>query len=275
MPDNITFHGGRLPPHPEETHPRIKLRVALTPSFQLPPLPDVIDYGSRVKDFPMYGNDQYGDCVWAMIGHMIQSVSTYAGTGHRPTEQALLKAYSDVTGFDPDDPSTDQGTVIQDALDYWRQTGIEMPVDEAHPEPWRHKILGFAQVDPGNARESDYGLDLFGALAVGINVPASAMDQFNSGKPWDYVPGSPIEGGHAIERAVSDRATQASKYVTWAKLYPATEAFNLQYVEELWAVAMPEVVDEDFPLKADADALNAAFEEVTGHPGPFPVSASR
>ncbi|MBO0826192.1 MAG: hypothetical protein J2P24_00280 [Streptosporangiales bacterium] len=266
MPD-ITFRGGRLAPHPADTHPRIRFRVALT--GELPPLPKVIDYAARIKDWPMYGNDQWGDCVWAMIGHMIESVTAYAGDPVKPTEAALLKGYADVTGFDPDDPSTDQGTVIQDALDYWRKTGIEMP------DGSRHRILGFAQVDHGNAREMDYALDLFGAVAVGVNFPSSAMDQFNAGQPWDYIPGSPVEGGHAVHKVSSDTTTELGQVVTWGRVQPVTETWAMQYVEETWAVALPELVDDDFPLKANAAALNSAFEEVTGHPGPFPVDASR
>src|SRR2546425_8758875 len=142
----ITFRGGRKLPHPEVVRPRLHLGQFLTGTY--PPAPAVVDYTSKVPEWPMYGNDQYGDCVWAMIGHSIEAATSYGrGATVEVTDADVLKGYSDVTGFRPDDPSTDQGTVIQDALDYWRKTGVG-----------GHKILAFAQVDIHNPSEVDAAL---------------------------------------------------------------------------------------------------------------------
>lgn len=249
----ITFRHGRKPPHTESARPRLKLAHFLTGA--LPPVPATVDYLSKVTDWPMYGNDRYGDCVFAMIGHTIEAATTYGqGTTVKVTDTDVLKGYSDVTGFDPDDPSTDQGTVIQDALDYWRKTGIG-----------GHKILAFAQVDHTNMAEVDAALYLFGHIQVGINFPASAMDQFNNGQPWDVVRRSPIEGGHAIDMG------SKNEVVTWAQRQQFTPAFWNTYVEEAWVAITPEWYDAAGrnPEGIDAAALGDGFTQLTGEPSPF------
>jgi hypothetical protein len=272
----ITFRGGRKPPHPEESHPRLKLGRFLTGTY--PAAPAIVDYVSKVADWPMYGNDQYGDCVWAMIGHTIEAATTYGrGKTVEVAEADVLKGYSDVTGFDAGDPSTDQGTVIQDALSYWRKTGVG-----------GHKILAFAEVDHTNPDEVDAALYLFGHLELGINFPAVAMEQFNAGQPWDVVPDDGgNEGGHAIDlgvvrpqmsTAIPPRPVLVGRNVrgnyeiiTWARVQEMTPAFFARYVEEAWVVLTPEWYDAQGrnPEGIDAAALGEGFTALTGEPSPF------
>ena len=42
----------------------------LTP--QLPPPPPALDLTRKVKAWPMYNNDQIGDCTCAAAGHMVE-----------------------------------------------------------------------------------------------------------------------------------------------------------------------------------------------------------
>jgi hypothetical protein len=261
---DVTFKGGRLAPHPEDTHPRLKLGSFLTGTY--PKAPATVDYLSKVTDWPMFANDVYGCCVWAMIGHTIEAVTAYGqGETVTVTEADVLKGYSDVTGFNPADPSTDQGTVIQDALGYWRKTGVG-----------GHKILAFAQVDIHNPDEVDAALYLFGHLQLGINFPASAMTQFNAGKPWDVVADDGgVEGGHAIDLGfvtdepptVVGRAANGNlKVVTWGRVQEMTPAFWAKYVEEAWVVISQEWISKAgvSPEGLDVAALSEAFTAMTG-----------
>lgn len=266
MPD-IEFRGGRLKPHPDDAdHRRLKLRHFLEPA-NLPAVPPVVDWLSLVQDWPMYGNDQYGDCVWAMIGHSIEAATCYGqGSTVQITEADVLAAYSAVTGFDPKDPSTDNGTVIQDALDYWRKTGIE-----------GHKILAFAQVDHENLNEVMSAVHLFGHVQLGINFPKSAMEQFNTGQPWDTTTTkSPIEGGHAVDLGYvrNSQGNLEWELVSWAERVNMTNRFFTKYVEEAWVVITPEWFNlvGDNPEGINTSVLGGAFTELTGDPSPFPVS---
>ena len=80
---------------------------------------------------------------------------------------------------------------------------------------------------------------LFGVAGIGIRFPASAMAQFNAGKPWSVVARSKIEGGHYIPLV----ALRGDLYcVTWGKLQALTPAFLTKYVDEAWCILSPEML---------------------------------
>lgn len=248
------FHGKLDPDH---SKPALMLAPhlagAITPPAQR-------DWLSKVTSWPMYANDQYGDCVWAMIGHAIKAWTTYAGMPVEVTLDALLQGYHDVTGFNPNDPSTDQGTVMQDALNYWRKTGIG-----------GHKILAFAKLDPTNPAEIQAAIDVFGAVMVGIQFPASAMKQFNAGKPWSILSrDGGIEGGHAIH--VGQYDDKGYDLTTWGKVQQMTPGFSAKYVDEAWAVITPEWLTAagTNPDGIDLHGLGEELAILTGQPNPFP-----
>src|SRR4051812_45233312 len=114
---------------------------------QLPRVPSRFGYGNSVADWGMLGNDAYGDCVFAGAGHetMLWGEST-SGTRGMPrfTDASVLGDYSAVTGFDPNDPNTDQGTYVRDALNYRRKTGV------ADGGGKRHCIYAYVALEPGN-----------------------------------------------------------------------------------------------------------------------------
>lgn len=253
-----TFKLGKLPPDP--TRKALLLAPHLTGPALSPPAQR--DWLSQVTEWPMYANDKYGDCVFAAIGHMIEAWTAYNGSQIEVATEDLLHAYSAVTGFDRADPSTDQGTVLQDALDYWRTVGIA-----------GHKILAFAKVDHTNPIEVRAALDVFGGLMTGINFPRIAMDQFTAGKPWDAVhDDGGIEGGHAIHAG----AYTPGMYdvVTWARVQAMTPAFHARYVDEVWAVITPEwyAANGKTPGGIDLHGLGETMSQITGEANPFPVN---
>jgi hypothetical protein len=254
---------GRLPYDPSKPALLLTDRVAAT----VPPNPVVADWLSKVPSWPMYGNDQWGDCVWAMTGHMIEAWTQYAGgAAVEVTTEQLLAAYSAVTGFDPNaglpgENPTDQGTNIQDALGYWRKTGVA-----------GHKILAFAKVDHTNPDEVEAAINLFGSLAVGVNLPSSAQDQFSAGQEWTVVAGSSIEGGHAIHAGAYDTATKDARIITWGAVQTLNDPWWDAYVEEAWVVVTPEWVEATgaTPSGLDLQGLGDDFASITGEPNPFP-----
>jgi hypothetical protein len=254
----VVFRPGVLPNDPSK--PRLKLKHFLTAAPSIPPTED---WDKAVAgDWPMYGNDKYGDCVFAMLGHAIETWTANAGRLVKVTDADVLKGYSDVTGFNPSDPSTDNGTVMQDAFDYWRRIGLA-----------GHKILAFAQVDHTNPAEMEAAVALFGEVLLAIDFPAVAMDQFNAGKPWDVVRNDGgIEGGHAICSAKYDAAKKQWTVITWAKEQPVTFAFLAKYLSEAWVAISPEWIATNgkTPSGLDLAGLGAAFAELTGEPNPFP-----
>ena len=256
---------GRLPHDP--TLRAATLGAHLTGA--LPANPPAIDWLSSVKGWPMYSNDQWGDCVFAEIGHHIEVVTTYGrGTTIVVSNADILAAYSAVTGFDPHagppgNNPTDQGTNVADALAYWQQTGIA-----------GHKILAYAKVDHTQASEVDAAINLFGAVMVGVNLPNSAMQQFEAGQPWQLVtPDGGIDGGHAVLVGAYDVAGASREAVTWGARQAVTDSWWFKYVEECWAVIAPEWLNAagESPEGIDLYGLGVDFAAVTGQPNPFPA----
>jgi hypothetical protein len=257
LSSTITFRPGLKPARPGQPRLRLADYIATTP---LPATPPSADWISHVPEWPMYGNDTIGDCGPAGLGHVVESVTTYA-QGHtvEVTEQDVIDFYSEVSGFRPGDESTDVGVVLQDMLGYALKHTFA-----------GHEIVAFAAVDVSNATEVQLGIDLFDAVITGINLPKSAEDQFNAGRPWDYVRGSRILGGHCVPVLRYDQS--GIDGVTWAAVQRMTAAFWRRYVAEGWIVITREWADTKgkTPTGLDLHALGADFQALTGKQNPFP-----
>lgn len=189
-------------------------------------------HDGAVRAWQMLANDSLGDCViagglhetmlWTQNGSSLVSVS----------DAAAIKNYSAITGYNPKDPNSDQGTDMQVAASYRRKTGLV----DANGK--RHKIAAYLAITPGDLQEHLLAMYLFGAVGIGINFPASAMTQFNAGKPWTVVKGSKIEGGHYISGVA--RRSGRIVIVTWGKEQPMDDAFLAKYNDESYAYVSEE-----------------------------------
>lgn len=175
------------------------------------------------KAWQMLGNDQYGDCVWAGAAHETMMWNLEGGHGVTFSAASVLSDYSAVTGFNPDDPNSDQGTDVGDAAAYRRKTGL---LDASGK---RHKVAAYLSLKPGELTELYQAMYLFGAVGIGIEVPSSAMDQFNAGQPWAYVRGAKIEGGHYIPLVARRDNLEC---VTWGQVQEMTLGFFERYCDE-------------------------------------------
>jgi hypothetical protein len=262
----MSFKLGKLAPHPESTHPRVRLSAHLTGPA---PVPAVVDWASKVAVWPELLNDQLGNCTAAGALHMFQAVTTYAGTEFVPTDALALALYERF-GYNPNaklnaDGSnpTDNGAVEQDVL----QDLVTHPIAG-------HHVVAFAQVDHLNETEMKQALDLFGSLYVGIECPASMQEQFAAGEVLDYVHGSPIEGGHCI--VIQEWDEEYLYVVTWGKLVKMTWGFWTAYGEEAWAVITPDWIEANgtSPSGLNLTGLLSEFHEICGLANPSPKHAA-
>lgn len=250
---------GRNAPTPEK--PRLELDGYLAAIA----VPAVVDFASEVLSWPMYGNDQIGDCTAACAGHQVQAWTRYTGTEADIPEPDIIRLYSAVSGYDPSTGANDNGAVIQDVLTYWRKSGVPVA---------GHKILAFAQLkDLSKVKQALY---VFGSVYLGINCPQSALDQFDADEPWDVVHGSPIAGGHAIPLQYAGTGAVPYEVVTWGKLQGMTQAFLDAYVEEAWVVITADWLEKNgrSPEGLDLEHLGADLAALTGDPNPFPAPPS-
>jgi hypothetical protein len=209
----------------------------------------------------MYLNDSIGDCTCAAVGHLLQGWTAYStGKALTVADSDVLGLYENVTGYNPQDPSTDQGAYVQDVLGYWRKNGVA-----------GHKITAYASVKVSNMTLIKQAISLFGAVDIGFNFPASAMTQFNQGKPWSVVSGSKVEGGHCVT-VVGYKANGNLVCVTWGALQEMTPSFFAKYVDEAWAIITPDWLDANghTPQGIDLYTLGQDFAVLTGSPNPIP-----
>lgn len=256
------FRAGKKPAQPARPH--LKFSAVFAEARDAAPSPPPVSclFADASITWDMLGNDAVGDCTCAEVGHQVNQLTWYgSGVEVKPTTAQVLAFYSAITGYNPKDPSTDQGAYVQDVLAYWRKSGLI-----------GHTIVAYAAVDVANVIEVKQALALFGSLNVGLSFPGSAMDQFNAGQTWDVVPGAAIEGGHCVMVVGYDAA--GLDLITWGKRIRMTWAFWRAYVDEAWLV-----LDQDGVKKAGAYftglasfyALGQAFTALTGQPNPIPA----
>lgn len=220
----------------------------------LPTPPDSVDWSTKCSsNWGMLLNDTLGDCTCAGAGHMIMCWTGNNGTEITVTNDQTLAAYEGACGYKSGDPSTDQGGVETEVLDYWRQNGIAGT-----------KIDAYVALEPQNDIHVKSSIDLFGGVYTGFALPESAQTQ----DIWSVVTGyrgSPGSwGGHAIPIIAYD-----SNYltcITWGQLKKMTWGFWNTYCDESYAIisSMWAKGNQLSPAGFDYATLKADLALVTG-----------
>lgn len=209
--------------------------------------------GLFTAQWGMLGNDQYGDCVWAGAAHETMLWNKEAQKDVAFDETHVLSDYGAVTGFDPPDPNTDQGTDMQVAASYRRKTGV-ISMDGS-----RHQIAAYLAVN--TVKQIKQAVWLFGTAGVGIKFPQSAMEQFKAGKPWTVQASSPIEGGHYIPAVSYD--AKFLYVITWGQVQKASWGFVQKYMDEGVAYLSDEMLTGGKSIDGfDAATLQADIAEL-------------
>ena len=210
------------------------------------------------------GNDLVGDCVIAAMMHYAQNETANTGAPLTPTKALTLATYSAITGYDPAQTDsfgnnpTDNGTDYTTALTYWRDHGI--PMLDATGNEVLHMILGWADLDLSSIAQQRYACDVFGGTLMGIQCPQSAIDNVDD---WQYVPGSPIKGGHGVNRV--GQGGVGWHLNSWGRLIPGTWEFSLQLADEDHIVCTKLWLDAQgvSPSGLDLDGLLTAMKGIS------------
>ena len=168
--------------------PRVmRLRDVL---LKVPPTMGKMDWRALSPDsgVPMLGNDFAGNCVWCTIFHWRQQASLYTGQPlpSAPTTNECIAAYTGATGYNSNDPSTDNGTVVMGpggAVEYWTKTGVVCG-------GVLNKLTSAVTV---NIRDP---IELQIALSLGPVMVGASLSQANVDADYMWVAGGPQIGGH-------------------------------------------------------------------------------
>lgn len=231
----------------------------------LPPTPVSHDWSASLPtDLGMMLNDRYGDCVFAAAYHSIQLCTRLArGVEVTEPDRYVQQAYSEVTGFNPDDPTTDRGTVMQDAMKYALTKGL--PIEPAPAPRDRHKYLAYIEVDPRNMDDMCEAIYQFGAVHIGFQVPAWLFADGTPPQIWDQGADPTIEGGHCVLLSGFDRGAQRFNVVSWGlHNYQMTWRFFQRYADEAYAVADPSWIEVTgrTPLGLTTDQLRRLMASI-------------
>jgi hypothetical protein len=240
---------GKLAPRRDARTLRFASYVKLA---ALPPAPPARDWSSKAAPaWGMMRNDELGDCTCAAAGHLIQAWTANHGAEVTPDDDAIVAAYSAITGYTPSDPSTDQGGVELDVLNYWRSTGIA-----------GQKIGAYASVDALSMDHVKAAINCFGGVYLGAALPLAAQNQtiWDVGGDGDQEPGS--WGGHAM--AAVGYTPAGVVLVTWGATKFATWVWWAKYVDESYALLDDAWVNGSTPAPSGFDlaALQADLAAV-------------
>jgi len=194
------------------------------------PFPPKKAWERNISTDPL-GNDLVGDCAEAAPGHAIQNLSmvAHAGSPTQVTREQVVKAYSDITGYNPDDQSTDQGSNMLDVCKYLKKTGIAGVTFD-----------GYVALNPQNIDQIHAACFVFGWVYFGISVPVGLANLLNSGQEppanWNFkeLGGKPSGEGHAL--AMFGYGRFGKQFNSWGTGYHMDNDFWLANVDEAYAL---------------------------------------
>jgi hypothetical protein len=202
-----------------------------------------------------FGNLKMNNCTCAAAGHLIMSWTGNIGRLHKPTTKAIVKAYTDITGFNAETDGIGEPVEAIKTLKYWRKYGID-----------ERKITAFAKLDFRNHQQLKQTIYLYGGCYIGLNLPKSAEEQYNKSKKWtvprsgtngDGEPGSWL--GHAL--TITGYSKNELTAITWGKEITMSLDFWETYVDESYAIFSEDFVrDNRTPTKISVDILRNDIE---------------
>ena len=250
------FKGGKLPP--KRNLKTIALGDFLDKTASLPAVPaEGWETAVDPSAWGMLSNDTVGDCAEAGICHLVQAQSANAGNPLHATADQALALYSAVTGYNLNDPNSDQGTVLSELLAYIQKNGFEMT--DSTGKVVTVEVVGFATLDITSIAQMRYATYFLGGTYLGINCPEECEQDTSN---WDFAPDLPIAGGHCIPRVGEGAA--GGQIVSWGMTIPFSNGFWTAYGEEGWVVLTKNWLNAQgkSPSGLDLDALVAAMAAV-------------
>lgn len=232
----------------------LKLGSYLTSA--LPPAPQETNLTAKITNLGVMLNDTLGDCTCAAVGHTIQQWTAESGTQIILSDSIIESLYEAVGGYVKGDPTTDNGAVELDVLNYWKKNKVA-----------GHTLAAYVSVNPHKIEEVKNAVYYFGNAYIGVQLPISAQDQ----DIWDVVPddgkgdSEPGSwGGHAIIVCAYD--VNYLYVITWGAIKKVTYAWFNMYCDEAYALLSSDWLNPTSgksPEGFDLATLQADLKSVT------------
>lgn len=224
-PNNVNphFKFGKAPAKADERN--LMFAAILRAPVSVPPEYD-FDVKHQGVPTPMFGNDQYGDCVMAGRAHQTLRFELAEQKVIIPiTEKDVEREYFKESG------GADSGLVVLDSLKLWRKRGWIAAKK-------RYKIRAFSQIQPADHEVIKQAVYMDIGIGLGLSLPNIAMSQFYAAKPWEVVSGPAGKpnphNGHYVY--VPGYTLLGPVCVTWGRKQQMTWAFIDKYCDEAYAI---------------------------------------
>lgn len=145
------------------------------------PAPPAADWAKNLA-FPILGNDQYGDCMYAAAAHGDQTLSGNEGAEDNFSAEEVVKAYLRAAGGDN---GMDEGMIVAE----WER-GLCGYSDRA--------VFDVLDIDPNNAEVMKDAIYHFGVVQFMLAVPDKWINQFSTGAVWDAPATADERNGHGV-----------------------------------------------------------------------------
>jgi hypothetical protein len=218
-------------------------------------------------------NNDLGDCVIAEGYHMVGVETGNVGKIFIATNEQILHDYSQIGGYIPGNPATDDGCDPVTALNWWVAHGF---ADGTKP-------LGWLTNNATNKTTTMQCMDLFENLDICISLPDAWISPFpnKSGFVWDVAGNPDPNNGHCI--AGIGYNSQGVLIDTWGLIGTITWAAIEKYCVlsaggQLFTMLTPDQVAKAHTVAPNGVSwsnLIADFNTLGGHvqePAPTPVT---
>ena len=222
----------------------LKIENYLPKASPMPVTPSTRYWMSANQVWPMFLNDQLGDCTIAALGHQIMTWTKDTSGLIVLADSAIQTAYSGVSGYIPGNPSTDNGADMLSVLKYFKKTGVGQ--FKCGPYVAITKQMPFGRPLP----ELLQAINLFGGAYIGLALPVSAQAQVAPHAEWQVPAGGPVGqgqpgswGGHAV--VAVDFNEFGVLCPTWDMQMLLSWSFLATYCDECWVVLSPDWIKND------------------------------
>lgn len=237
-------------------HDRRTMRLGNLLTDTLPPLPSKVDYSCGNKLWGMLANDKYGDCTIAGVAHAVQVwEAATKDTIPQYDDETILSYYSKWDGYVKGDPNTDNGGIELDVLNSWRHEQFE-----------GHELLAYCALNTANEIHVKQGINLFGVVYIGVELPITAQRQevwSITSDPGDGTADVGSWGGHCVIVLGYDDADKTYLFLSWGRLMKMTYDFWKRYTSEAYPLMSKDWIQSGIaPSGLDQAKLNNALQAI-------------
>jgi hypothetical protein len=208
---------------------RVPSLARLSQKRETPPVES--NWYAAVGHWPMFLNDELGDCVPAGAAHQLQQRSTYAGNPIELSNNEVVDVYRRWGGYDGT-PQTDQGCYMSEAMNLWLNEGIPLPGGGVD------KIEAYATVQHQSSLWLRRAIWRTGGVLIGLSLPERWLNDVDYLFRLEQGDLDNIAGGHCVFLCGYLPTSYGIQYdvITWGQRFRMTEDALLAVTDEAYCV---------------------------------------